>query len=78
MQQPGNTWLEVWQLAEPLAVHRQKKLFDYTTEAEKVVIHNNSQLLSWLHTAGIALYGITKDSGSLTTNATSTVTNVSG
>lgn len=36
MQQPGNTWLEAWQLAEPLPVQRQKKLFDHTTEAEKV------------------------------------------
>lgn len=38
MQQPGNTWLEAWQIAEPLAVQRQKKLFDHTSEAEKVVV----------------------------------------
>ncbi|XP_065886522.1 rab3 GTPase-activating protein catalytic subunit-like isoform X3 [Dysidea avara] len=37
MQQEGNTWLEAWQIAEPLPVSRQKKLFDHTTEAEKVL-----------------------------------------
>ena len=37
MQQPGNTWLEAWQIAQPLPVQRQKKLFDHTTEAEKVM-----------------------------------------
>ena len=36
MQQPGNTWLEAWQMAEALPVQRQKKLFDHTSEAEKV------------------------------------------
>ena len=39
MQQPGNTWLEAWQMAEPLPVQRQKKLFDHTSEAEKVVVY---------------------------------------
>jgi len=76
MLQPGNTWLEAWQIAKPLAVQRQKKLFDHTTEAEKVVVHNDSQLLSWLHT-GVTLYGVTKASGSVDAIATSAVTNVS-
>ena len=39
MQQPGNTWLEAWQMAQPLPVQRQKKLFDHTSEAEKVAVN---------------------------------------
>lgn len=37
MQQEGNTWLEAWQIAEAIPASRQKKLFDHTTEAEKVL-----------------------------------------
>lgn len=42
MQIPGNTWFEVWESAKPVPVHRQKRLFDYTKEAEKVFHYLNS------------------------------------
>uniref|UniRef100_A0A2R5LMV7 Rab3 GTPase-activating protein catalytic subunit n=1 Tax=Ornithodoros turicata TaxID=34597 RepID=A0A2R5LMV7_9ACAR len=37
MQLPGNTWQEVWDTARPVPAHRQKRLFDDTKEAEKVL-----------------------------------------
>ena len=37
MQIPGNMWAEVWQSARPIPVRRQKRLFDDTKEAEKVL-----------------------------------------
>ena len=37
MCQPGNMWVETWHDAAPLPVNRQKKLFDDTKEAEKVL-----------------------------------------
>lgn len=37
MMIPGNTWRECWDGARPVPVHRQKRLFDYTKEAEKVL-----------------------------------------
>lgn len=37
MQIPGNTWLEAWQMAQALPVSRQRRLFDDTKEAEKVI-----------------------------------------
>ena len=37
MQIPGNMWVEVWQSAKPVPVRRQKRLFDDTKEAEKVL-----------------------------------------
>ena len=37
MRQPHNVWREVWSTAEPIPVHRQKKLFDDTREAEKIL-----------------------------------------
>ena len=37
MQIPGNMWVEVWQSAKPIPARRQKRLFDDTKEAEKVV-----------------------------------------
>lgn len=39
MQIPGNTWLEVWSAAKPVPARRQKRLFDDTREAEKVLHH---------------------------------------
>lgn len=48
MQLPGNTWQEVWETARPTPAHRQKRLFDDTKEAEKVLYY----LLS-LHPAEI-------------------------
>ncbi|CAC5408910.1 RAB3GAP1 [Mytilus coruscus] len=37
MQIPGNVWYEAWQSAKPVPAHRQKRLFDDTKEAEKVL-----------------------------------------
>ena len=37
MQIPGNMWLEVWQNAKPVPARRQRRLFDDTKEAEKVL-----------------------------------------
>lgn len=37
MQAPGNTWQDCWAAARPVPVNRQKRLFDYTKEAEKVL-----------------------------------------
>ncbi|KAG8336189.1 Rab3 GTPase-activating protein catalytic subunit [Homalodisca vitripennis] len=37
MQLPGNMWVEVWTAAKPVPARRQKRLFDDTREAEKVL-----------------------------------------
>ena len=37
MRIPGNIWLETWQSAKAIPARRQKRLFDDTKEAEKVV-----------------------------------------
>ncbi|KAI0217388.1 Rab3 GTPase-activating protein catalytic subunit [Lamellibrachia satsuma] len=37
MQIPGNMWVEVWQSAKPVPCRRQRRLFDDTKEAEKVL-----------------------------------------
>lgn len=34
---PGNTWQLVWETAKPVPARRQKRLFDDTKEAEKVM-----------------------------------------
>ena len=49
MQQPQNIWREVWSIAEPLPSHKQKKLFNDTREAEKVLHY-----LAGLKTAELA------------------------
>ena len=50
MQIPGNMWAEVWQSAKPVPVRRQKRLFDDTKEAEKVL-----HFLSALRPADVAM-----------------------
>lgn len=37
MKIPGNMWLEAWDSARPTPARRQRRLFDDTTEAEKVL-----------------------------------------
>ena len=37
MRIPGNIWLETWHTAKPVPARRQKRLFDDTKEAEKVI-----------------------------------------
>lgn len=39
MQHPGNMWREAWDAAKAIPVSRQRRLFDYTKEAERV-LHN--------------------------------------
>nr|XP_014095942.1 rab3 GTPase-activating protein catalytic subunit isoform X5 [Bactrocera oleae] len=46
MRIPGNTWQTVWKQAQPVPATKQKRLFDETTEALKV--------LSYLETRNIA------------------------
>ncbi|KAG5676867.1 hypothetical protein PVAND_006674 [Polypedilum vanderplanki] len=42
---PGNTWQNVWTSAKPVPARRQKRLFDDTKEAEKVLHFFESQTL---------------------------------
>lgn len=37
MRIPGNLWVTTWSSAKPVPAHRQKRLFDDTKEAEKVL-----------------------------------------
>lgn len=37
MMLPGNLWVTTWEAARPVPAHRQKRLFDDTKEAEKVL-----------------------------------------
>jgi Rab3 GTPase-activating protein catalytic subunit len=46
MQIKGNMWLHVWEAAQPVPARRQKRLFDETREAEKVLHFLESQKLS--------------------------------
>jgi len=45
MNIPGNTWKTVWSSAKPVPARRQKRLFDDTKEAEKVLHFFESQTL---------------------------------
>lgn len=45
MMIPGNTWQTVWASAKPVPARRQKRLFDDTKEAEKVLHFLESQTL---------------------------------
>ncbi|XP_071942593.1 rab3 GTPase-activating protein catalytic subunit-like [Antedon mediterranea] len=45
MKIPGNTWQEVWNQAKPCPAHRQRRLFDDTKEAEKVLHFLSSMTL---------------------------------
>lgn len=42
----GNMWLDVWEAAKPVPARRQKRLFDDTREAEKVLHFLESKKLS--------------------------------
>lgn len=42
----GNTWVEMWESAKPVPASRQKRLFDDTREAEKVLHYLDSRNLS--------------------------------
>ncbi|XP_064598105.1 rab3 GTPase-activating protein catalytic subunit-like [Liolophura sinensis] len=51
MQIPGNMWVEVWQSARAVPARRQRRLFDDTKEAEKVL-----HFLSALKPAEVVLH----------------------
>merc|ERR1712020_640079 len=42
MEADGNIWKEAWENAKPLPARRQKRLFDDTREAEKVLQYLNN------------------------------------
>jgi Rab3 GTPase-activating protein catalytic subunit len=46
MQIEGNMWLDVWEAAKPVPARRQKRLFDDTREAEKVLHFLETRKLS--------------------------------
>lgn len=46
MQTTGNLWQEVWSSAKPIAARRQKRLFDFTKDAEKILHYLSSITLS--------------------------------
>ena len=48
MLQPDNLWVETWQSATPLPAYRQKRIFDDTKEAEKVLHYFSNLKLSEL------------------------------
>lgn len=48
---PGNVWLEAWESARPISARRQKRLFDDTKEAEKVL-----HFLASAKTSDVILY----------------------
>lgn len=61
---PGNTWQLVWEAAKPVPARRQKRLFDDTKEAEKILHFFESQtigqivrltLAALVHTAIVAM-----------------------
>jgi Rab3 GTPase-activating protein catalytic subunit len=43
MRIKGNMWVDVWEAAKPVPARRQKRLFDDTREAEKVLHFLESQ-----------------------------------
>lgn len=45
MMIPGNTWQTVWENARPVPARRQKRLFDDTKEAEKVLHYFESRTI---------------------------------
>ncbi|XP_019614201.1 PREDICTED: rab3 GTPase-activating protein catalytic subunit-like [Branchiostoma belcheri] len=51
MRIPGNMWCEVWESARPVPARKQKRLFDDTKEAEKVL-----HFLAALRPAQVALH----------------------
>lgn len=61
---PGNTWQQVWETAKPVPARRQKRLFDDTKEAEKILHFLEAQtigqivrltLAPLMHTAVVAM-----------------------
>lgn len=44
MQQSGNLWQQMWEDAIPKPIHKQARLFDYVTQAEKVPNSTHSNI----------------------------------
>ena len=55
MLQPDNIWVESWQSATPVPAYKQKRLFDDTREAEKVLHYLGGLQLSDVALALIAM-----------------------
>ena len=49
MKIPGNMWIETWDTAKSCPARRQRRLFDDTTEAEKVRAQTGIKLTETLH-----------------------------
>ncbi|XP_036341077.1 rab3 GTPase-activating protein catalytic subunit-like isoform X1 [Rhagoletis pomonella] len=49
MQAPGNIWQTVWQQAQPVPASKQKRLFDETTEAIKVLTFFKTRNISEIY-----------------------------
>ncbi|XP_067618904.1 rab3 GTPase-activating protein catalytic subunit isoform X2 [Eurosta solidaginis] len=49
MQVPGNTWQTVWQEAQPVPASKQKRLFDETTEAIKILTYLETRTIGEIY-----------------------------
>ncbi|XP_058056659.1 rab3 GTPase-activating protein catalytic subunit-like [Anopheles bellator] len=66
MQIPGNTWRTVWDGARPVPARRQKRLFDDTKEAEKVLHFLESRAIGQIAELTVAtLFHVALDTAKL-------------
>ncbi|XP_052864376.1 rab3 GTPase-activating protein catalytic subunit [Anopheles cruzii] len=66
MQIPGNTWRTVWDSARPVPARRQKRLFDDTKEAEKVLHFLESRAIGQIAELTVAtLFHVALDTAKL-------------
>lgn len=62
-----NTWLQMWESAKPVPANRQKRLFDDTREAEKVLHYLESKTLAQITEhllpvlSHVAIFNLTKE-----------------
>lgn len=62
-----NTWIQMWESAKPVPANRQKRLFDDTREAEKVLHYLESKNLSQIcemllpSLSHVAIYNLNKE-----------------
>lgn len=67
-----NTWIQMWESAQPVPANRQKRLFDDTREAEKVLHYLESKSLSQICEmllpilSHVAIYTLNKEISELT------------
>lgn len=53
MTTEGNTWQKVWQMAQPVPVTRQRRLFDDTNEALKVLHYLETRNMSEIYALSV-------------------------